>query len=240
MVSYNNDCLTCRTKSCSILKECEENVLRKINSFKISKPLSRGQRLFSEGDPIHGVYFIKKGYLKVELNGKKGRPLILRVASKGSIFGHRMNHYHSFHSFSVTAVSDTEYCFIPSQHFRQLAEANISLQTQLSNQYLNEIEETEKRLVTLAHKTVREKIAEAILLLAKLYDYDTHQKSFRIHYCRQDLADLTGTTKEQVSKTLNDFITEDLVKCHAKKFTFLDVDKLVDVANINRNSLSEV
>src|SRR5262245_43646813 len=143
MVSHKNNCLTCKIKNCSILRECDDLVLSKINALKISRSIGKGKKLFSEGDPIQGVYFIKKGFLKVEVNGKRSRPLILRIAGKGEIFGHRMNPSHIFHTFTVTTISDTEYCYIPSLPFHNLATKSPCLQNQLLNEFLNEIETAE-------------------------------------------------------------------------------------------------
>ena len=180
-----------------------------------------------------GNIFIKRGFLKVELNGKYGRPLILQIVGKGSVFGHRANFMHAFHSCSVTAATDAQYCYIPTSLFDGIVEKSLTLKKQLINQFLNEIELAEKKSVQLAHKSVREKIAEALLVFARIYDYDKKSKSFYIDFCRQEIADLTGTTKEQVSKTLNDFEKEKLIKCRAKKFSYMALNSLRCIANPN-------
>lgn len=232
MSPLKNDCIICKIKNCSILKECDMNTLNSISTVKLTKSLKKGEKLFSEGDPVRGVYFIKKGFLKVELNGKQGRPLILQITGQGSLFGHRSNPLHPYHPCTVTAASDAEYCYIPSPLFDGIIEKNPELKKQIINQFLNEIELAEKKSVILAHKTVREKVAEALLLFARIYDYEKKGQSFSIHFCRQDIADLTGTTKEQVSKTLKDFEKEKLIKCSAKKFTYIDINSLRLISNL--------
>jgi CRP-like cAMP-binding protein len=204
--------------------------LRAISSAKLNKSIRKGEKLFSEGDPVQGVYFIRKGLLKVELNGKHGRPLIMQITGKGSIFGHRANQLHPQHSCSVTAVTDTQFCFLPSQWFHGIVEKSFVLKKNLLNQLLNELESAERKSVLLAHRTVREKIAEALLMLSGVYEYPTTHRSFSIHFCRQEIADLTGTTKEQVSKTLNDFAKEKLIKCRTKRFFYLDLNSLRSIS----------
>lgn len=232
MLPLKNDCITCKTKDCSILKECDTYTLNSISTVKLTKTLKKGEKLFSEGDPVQGIYFIKKGFLKVELNGRQGRPLILQIVGQGTLFGHRANSMHPYHPCTVTAASDTQYCYIPSCLFDGIVEKSSVLKKQIINQFLNEIELAEKKSVNLAHKTVREKVAEALLLFARVYDYEKKHQSFLIHFCRQDIADLTGTTKEQISKTLNDFEKEKLVKCSAKKFTYLNIESLRLISNL--------
>lgn len=220
------DCITCRVRDCSILNECDKETLTAISTYKISKQLQKGDRLFSEGDPIQGVYFIKKGFLKVELNGKQGRPLILQIVGRGSVFGHRLNERHRFHKNSATAASEVQYCYIPHELFDDILKKSPELKDHILDQFLNDLELVEKKAVNLAHKTVREKVAESLLLIADVYQYKEKKQSFRISLCRQDIADLAGTTKEQVSKVLKDFEKEGLIKCAAKKFNYVNTDSL--------------
>ena len=231
MAITRHDCITCKVRNCSILDTCDTHTLTAISTFKISKSLQKGERLFSEGDPVPGVYFIKSGFLKVELNGKQGRPLILQIAGRGAIFGHRANASHPCHTSSATAVSEVLYCYIPHDLFNEIADNSPTLKQQIINQFLNELELTEKKSIHLAHKTVREKVAEALLRLSEVYQYEEKKQSFRIGFCRQDIADLAGTTKEQVSKTLKDFEKEGLIKCTAKKFSYLHTGMLRNISN---------
>ncbi|HRO45683.1 Crp/Fnr family transcriptional regulator [Agriterribacter sp.] len=225
------DCITCKVRNCSILNSCDTHTLTAISTYKLSKSLQKGERLFSEGDPVLGVCFIKKGFLKVELNGKQGRPLILQIAGRGAVFGHRANAGHRCHTSSAIAVSDVLYCYIPYDLFDEIADKSPVLKQQIINQFLNELQLVEKKAVNLAHKTVREKVAEALLLLAEAYQYEEKKQSFRISFCRQDIADLAGTTKEQVSKILKDFEKEKLIKCAAKKFSYLHTGMLRSISN---------
>jgi CRP/FNR family transcriptional regulator len=129
---------------------------------------------------------------------------------------------------------------VPASVFKTIVEKSPVLHRQIVNQYLVELENAEKKTVNLAHKTVREKVADAILTFAKFYEYEKNHKSFKIHFCRQDIADLTGTTKEQVSKTLNDFEKEKIIKCTAKRFTWLNVNELYRISNLNTSIQHEV
>lgn len=230
MISISNECIICKVRNCSILKHCENDTLSLISSHKISKTIKRGERLFSEGDPVTGVCFIKKGFLKIELNGKQGRPLVLQFAGKGTILGHKTSATHLLHSNSATAATEVQYCYIPHNIFCEITKNSEKLKQQILNQILNELELVQKRTINLAHKTVREKVAQAILLLAETYGYEEKKQSFSISFCRQDIADLAGTTKEQVSKIFNDFEREKLIKCTAKKFNYLNLEVLQKIS----------
>jgi len=209
-----------------MLECCGEDVLVAISSNKLPKKLSKGEQLFAEGDLKQGISFIKKGFLKVELNGKVGRPLILRIAGRGAIFGHRITPKHMYYPYTATAVSNVEYCYIPYEQFDKIAENNTALHQQFVTQFLDELEMAEKRALNLSHKSVRGKVADALLLLARAYEYKEGSGGFRTVFCRQEIGDLAGTTKEQVSKVLKDFENEGIVKCTGKHFNYLNLKAL--------------
>ncbi len=233
MTLKQTECITCRVRGCSVLDSCEAETLTAISTYKISKKIKKGERLFSEGDPVTGICLIKKGFIKVELNGKQGRPLILRIAGRGSIFGHRLFEGHTHNTFSATAASEVQYCYIAYDLFHDITCKSPLLQQHLISKVLDELEGIEKKAIYLAHKSVREKVAETLLSLARTYEYGQKEQGFRISLCRQDIADLAGTTKEQVSKTLKDFEKEGLLKCSAKEFSHLNIKKLQLVASLS-------
>lgn len=231
MNNFTNDCLTCKTKSCSVLKNCDSDILLNISQKKICKEIKKGENLFSEGDVVHGIYFIKKGVLKVELNGQIGRPLITNLATQGAMFGHRVTANQKLHTSTVTAIEDCECCFIPLHLFQDLTLKSQNLKDQISCYFLTEIEHAERSMIHLAHKTVKEKIAIAFLNFSKFYNY-TGKNSFTIHFSRQEIADFTGTSKEQVSRIIKDFENEKLIKCKAKKVFYLNVEGLKNIAKL--------
>ncbi len=228
-----NDCITCKVRSCSILNQCDLETLVTISAHKISKSIRKGERLFGEGDPVQGVCFIKKGFLKIELNGKQGRPLVLQFAGKGTILGHRTSALHQTHNYSATAVTEVQYCYIPFNLFREITKRSQSLQEQIINQILVELDLVQKRATYLAHKTVKEKVVHALLLLAEAYGYEEKKQSFSIGFCRQDIADLAGTTKEQVSKIFKELQKDKLIRCTAKKFSYIHIEMLQKISGID-------
>lgn len=209
-------------------------MLKEISDKKITRRLKKGERIFSEDKEALNVAFIRSGVVKVEMNGKKNRPLIIRLANEGNILGHRMSKSVNQYPESAVAVENSEVCLITSHHFRLLMDECTDFRNQIINTYLEEMKTIEGRAVHLVHKNVREKIACVLLHIADIYNYKLRSGGIHIHLSRQDIADLSATTKEQVSKTLNDFMKEKLIGFKAKHFKFFDREKLKQAASINQ------
>jgi CRP-like cAMP-binding protein len=65
-----------------------------------------------------------------------------------------------------------------------------------------------------------------LLHLADIYHYQETGAGIRVQIDRQEMADMAGTTKEQVSKILAQFTREKVIRFRAKHFKFLDIDRL--------------
>jgi CRP/FNR family transcriptional regulator len=212
------------------MKQCEPSLLQSVQSFKHQYFYKRGQILFRQGDSVKGVQFVQSGLIKLELNGQKSRPFILRLSGHGQPMGHRSLSAADSHPYTATAVEDSRVCFIEMGFFNGLLKKSESLHQALQKNYLNEIRDAETKLINIAHHSVREKVANVLLELCEAYEYKNGANGIRIQVDRQEMADLAGTTKEQVSKVLAQFTREKLIRFRAKHFKYLDLESLHKIA----------
>jgi CRP/FNR family transcriptional regulator len=226
MINLNPNCLTCNVKDCVLMKHCERELLATVQPFKHQYHFKKGETIFHEGDPVRGIHFIQNGIVKQELNGSKGRPFILKLGNHGQPMGHRSVLNGGSQPYTATAVEDSRVCFIELEFFRNLIKKSDSMRMELDRTYLREIHLAESRLLNVAHQTVREKIASVLLHMADVYHYHDEGPGIKVQLDRQEMADMAGTTKEQVSKILAQFTKEKVIRFRAKHFKFLDIPKL--------------
>lgn len=230
MTLINPSCLTCKTRGCSLLNHCSNDVLKEITDRKIFRKIKKGESVISEGKEAIHIAFVKSGILKVERNGKNNRPLILRLAKEGDILGHRFIGHNDSYPVSAVAVENAQVCLLPAYQFQSLMERCTDFRREIIKAYLQEMKDTESKTLYLVHKTVKEKLACILLHISEIYKYKTQPNGIHIHLSRQEMADLSGTTKEQVSKVLADFKKEKLIHFRAKHFKFFDLQKLEQIA----------
>ncbi len=60
-----------------------------LSKNKTPNTYRKGQTLFMQGNPSFGLYCIGKGNVKVLIVNNEGKESIVRIASPGSIVGHR-------------------------------------------------------------------------------------------------------------------------------------------------------
>lgn len=213
-----------------MLKSFGADELHVYKPYKHHYEIKKGEVLFREGDEINGLYFVQSGVVKLEMNADKQRPFILKLIGPSQTMGHRFLSYTGLQPYTATAVEDTRVCFIELGFFKNLMQKNENLQEELRKIFLKEIRSTEIKLLQIAQQTVREKVAGIMVHLAETYNYKQTGMGIKVHIDRQEMADLAGTTKEQVSRILADFDQEQLIRFRAKHFKFMAVDKLRQIA----------
>ncbi|MBA3901327.1 MAG: winged helix-turn-helix domain-containing protein [Bacteroidetes bacterium] len=94
--------------------------------------------------------------------------------------------------------------------------------------FADELNHSEIKERDQAYLCVREKVADALLYLVKKFKTD-HSHCLNISLSRQDIADLAGTTKEQVSKILAEFKEDGVLELDKKRILIPDCEKLKEI-----------
>jgi len=213
----NPACKFCDIKSLAALKlnSCELDELGNNSSQVQFEP---GEIIIKQDAPTTSVAYVKSGLVKIHIKGPI-REKILNIAKAPvylclhSTFGDNVNH------FSATAIEKTTVCFIDSITFRNFIREN----GDFAYQIIEDMGKGELRnfhnLINNAQKQNMGRVADALLFFAKEI-YGSH--SFTLPVSRQELADLTGITRESASRILANFYKENIVNLMGRKITILN------------------
>jgi len=193
---------------------CTDEWKKILTQKKNSSRYAKGQTIFLEGDPVPGIYFIYRGKVKIFNTGPKRRTQIVRLAGKGDIFGHRGFGHQMVYPISAAALEDTVACFIPHHEFLDALNHNPPLVLQLMLFYADELKHAEYKLRSLSQMTVKQKLAEAILMLRHIYGIKRtdDMKVLNINLSRQEYADIVGSSLEEIIRTFSQLQKEGAIK----------------------------
>ncbi len=198
----------------------------------------KGQYIFREGDRIFGLYFIERGKVKIISTGLNNKEQIVRLAVTGHVIGHRGEN-HETYPIGAVALEDTQLCFLDNDIVYEAFMNNPNLTFSLMMFYSSELRKTEIRERHLAQMSIREKIADTLLYLKEIFGMNSTDGSLNAVLSRQEIAEIAGTSVEQVIRELTDFENEKLIIKQGRKIILFDVDGLVRiVAPHNKNRYS--
>jgi CRP-like cAMP-binding protein len=211
-------CTSCKTKDCYINRFASSSWKKIIEQLKTTKKYKKGQSVFREGDKVDGIYFIYKGKIKIYNSGPKGRVMIVRLANTGEIFGHRGFGKKMIYPISAAALEDSMICFIPLQSFSDSLYHNPDLMYHLMFFYADELKRAEYKLRSLSMMTAKQKVAEVLLTTRSIFGTirsDGHDW-IDISLSRQELADISGISLEEIIRTLSMLKKEGAIAISAK------------------------
>ena len=215
MIKHRIDCLSCSNSECLIKKHCGDPDIAPYLSRKVSIPARKGQNIIIEGSPIHGLYFVYSGRVKILTTGINGREQILRFAKEGEMLGQRGFSTHQYYPIGASALEDTIVCNFPMEVMKEMLLNLPKLSYDFISFYAEELHRSETKVRMFAHMTVREKVIDALLYITRKFG---SKKSFiNIALSRKEIADFAGTTEEQVIRVLSSLKKEELILLSGKK-----------------------
>jgi len=230
--SAKDSCYYCKARYKSIFSELglEETVAVEIS--KSCMMYKKGQLIFEEGAYPHGLYCINNGKIKVSQTGADGREQIIHLCKDGDVMGYRAILSGDKYSCSATAIEDSAICFIPTRVFTNLVEKNTTLASRIMRLFANDLKTAEKTITDIAHKSVKERLAQSILLLKESYGYEKDGQTINIAITREELASIVGTVRETVTRLLSELDKEKSIELTGKRIKILNAQKLINTANV--------
>ncbi|WP_139925390.1 Crp/Fnr family transcriptional regulator [Hymenobacter sp. DG01] len=225
------NCQGCPHHGQSLLGACQHNELNLIAAGKLHQSYHKGQVIFQQGSRPGGIYCIHQGKVKISKISADGKEQIVRLAKEGDVLGYRSLMMGGNFSTAATALTDCVVCLVPRADFFSIISQNPQFSQALMRLLAQALGETEERLLHTAYKPVRERLAEALLMLHSLFHPGTDAR-FSIPISRDDLAALMGTAKETASRLLSELREEGLVVTQGSRITVLDVARLRQVATM--------
>ncbi len=216
------NCNECKWKSNSLFRELAETDKEFLFSEKNQLHFKKGQQIFQEGTVPRGLYCIQEGKVKIAQLGNDGKEIILHLAKGSDIMGHRAILGEDTFSCSAYALEDTNICFIPRSTFVQLVKKNTNLSFQILQLLARELKESETRTTIIAQSNSRDKIIQSLNLLIDCYGFEHDGKTIDVIVSREELANLSGTTRETAIRVLTELKDEHLIDLDHKKIIILD------------------
>jgi len=214
----------------TLFRELNDFELTKITDIAIAREWKKQSHVFLQGDPLENVYFIYDGKIKIYKSDINGKEQIVAIAKKGEMFPHvgffRKGDYPAYaevlesstlitipiSKFETVLIENPELCI---KVFKVLGEKIVDLQNRLEEQILNNTyEQIVKLLIRLAQKHGKEQEDGTILLKSE--------------FTNKDLANMIGTTRETISRTLTKMKKDELIEVDDEGNMVVDVNILME------------
>jgi CRP-like cAMP-binding protein len=227
-------CTLCAGKEHSLFADLPKEDMETMSLHKTCIRYKKGQTLFYEGTRPMGLFCINSGKVKVYKISSEGKEQIIKLGKPGDFLGYRALISEEFYNSSATVIEEGAMCYIPKSDFLDILQNNPAFFRKMAKRVAHELGLMEQKLVTIAQKSVRERLAATLIMLKETYGMEEEGEESNlidIALSREDLANIIGTATETVIRLLSDFKTQKLITLQGKKIKVLDPQGLVREAD---------
>lgn len=197
----------------------EDHEINKVRTYR------KKNDIYQAGDFPHHLYYIQSGKVKTFRTNTDGKELITGIYGKGDFLGYEAILKNASFSDHAMALEDCEVLTIPRDVFQQIVLSNREIANKFIELLTARVNEKEEQLLHLAYNTVRQRTAEALLVLAGKME-DSNEM---LRISREDLGNMVGTATESVIRVVSDFKEEGILDSQGGKLIIKDMNKLEQI-----------
>ena len=222
-----NACKDC-LKKCEPFTHLSEEELSYISNHRYEAKFKAGETIFKQGSPTSHVVSFSYGLAKMYLEVPNRRDVIISIVQPTTLIGGPGIYIDGRHKYSLSTLKDSLVCFIDVNAFKKTVSNNSKFAELMIRDISMKDIRLMQRLVNVSVKQTHGRIAEILLHLS-----DTIFKSdkFDVLLSRQEIADMTGMSKEGAIRILKEFQQEKLIKCDVQIITVLDRKGLLKISH---------
>ena len=224
-------------KGVELFSELNEEQLGMIANLVIVKNFNRDETVVLEGDDsVQALYLIATGSVQVYMTGIDGRETILSFLERGDFFGEMSLIDGEPRSASVRTVTDAKLLVIHRESFLSLIRKTPEIAMALMSELCKRLRKANKQIGSLSTMSVSGRVAGTLLNLMQERGVRIHTDNGNmvtvIHNrpTQQQLADMSGTTRETVSRICSLLVKTNAIAMTGKDIVIFDESALQEKA----------
>jgi CRP/FNR family transcriptional regulator, cyclic AMP receptor protein len=209
-----------------IFGELDDSEVEKIAEIGINRKYTKNGIVFLEEEEGAALFIITSGRVKVVRTDDQGREVILSILGEGDFFGEMAILDGLPRSATVVSIDDSELFMIHRRDFLQLIEKSPQVAVSLLRELTRRLRKSDEQIKSLSLKDAVGRVANVIIQLAddsgKIKQGQVIIPDFPL---QQDLANMAGTSRETISRTIHQFIREGLLEQRGNSIIITNFEK---------------
>ena len=224
-------------KGVELFSELTEEQIGMLADLVVSQNFNRDETVVLEGDDsVQALYLIASGSVQVYMTSVVGRVTILSFLERGDFFGEMSLIDGEPRSASVRTVTDAQMLIIHRESFLKLIRQSPEIAMGLLSELSKRLRKANRQIGSLSTMSVSGRVAGTLLNLME-------ERGVRIHTdngsmvtvihnrpTQQQLADMSGTTRETVSRICSLLVKTNAIAMTGKDIVIFDEGALQEKA----------
>jgi CRP-like cAMP-binding protein len=212
----------------NLFRDLSKEDLERVDRVSTMKSMEKGKYIYFPEDPSNVVFLLKRGRVKIGTFSEDGKEIIKAILEPGEIFGElAITGQEKRSDFAQALDADVRICAISKEEMISMLSQNPRLSFELTLHIGDRINKMERRFENLVFKDARQRIIDFVVDSART-------KGMKIGYgyklkhelTHQDMANLTATSRQTVTITLNELKEKGLINFDRKSILIHHIEDL--------------
>ncbi len=209
-------------RNVSLFESLDQQELEALSEVTFTRTFSKDNVIILAEEEGDTLFILKKGQVKVSIVSEEGREVILSLLGPGSVFGELSLLDGKPRSANVVATEETDLLMLRRADFLQLIYKTPQIATALLAELATRMRKTDRQIEGLALLDVTSRISDTLLQLATEQGTETADGvTIESRPTHQELANMSGTTRETVSRVLKRLEGQGYINRNGRKITIL-------------------
>jgi len=200
--------------------------LQEIEKIGSKRKYSKDEPILLEEDSGNALFVILNGKVKVSRSSSDGREVILTILGESDFFGEMAILDGLARSANVIATEESEVFLIQRNDFLQLLHDHPEISIILLQELTSRLRNADMKIKALSLKDAEGKVATVLL---QIPEYSGKIKAGVVEITelpiQQDLANMAGTSRETISRTLHSFAKRGFVELDGNKLRIVNFEE---------------
>jgi CRP/FNR family cyclic AMP-dependent transcriptional regulator len=210
-----------------LFKYLSQEQLAEVVTIIAIRRFAKGSLLVREGEPGDAIHIVLDGSVSVLRIAPDGRETILSILKEGDFFGEMSVLDASPRSASIRALTPVEVGVIEQKPMLELLDKDPRIARSLIVNLSRRLREANALIAATTSGDMRSRLALLLVNLAANFGESADGGTrITLRLTNQQMADMIGTTRETVNRTLNKFWDERIIDMKTANIVVLDRTQL--------------
>jgi CRP/FNR family transcriptional regulator len=210
-------------KDVALFSSLADKELQQIRTHIILRDFKKNQTILHEEETSEFMYIIISGKVKISRVGRDGKEAILSMHGSGEFFGELSLIDGRTSPASVLAVENSNVAIISKDHFYSLLYTQRKVLENLLKILCSRLRDAWQKIEMLNFNDASQRLKMLLNILSETYGEKTPKGTvLRVRLIHQDLADMTGLTRETVTRVLDRWKKSGEIEVLSSKFIRLN------------------
>src|SRR6056297_730247 len=209
-----------------------ENELSIIEDIKRLKKIKKDEIIFFEGERGEYIYIIKKGKVKMLKMDQNGDEQILNIFKKDDLLAEVIIFDKDNYPATAIALSNVEVYAINSHKLSKIFLNHPQITVKVMKVMSRRLRRAQQNIRDFGLKDSKSRLASLLYHLGERHgDRKENEISISLFLTQKELANMIGTTRETVSRSLKNIEKQNIISTSRKEIVINDLEKLKALMN---------